>query len=98
VGFIVIAPPSPWAVKDKINATNALIGAADGSIRYYVHPRCENTIKALEGVCYKEGSEDFVIDKTANIEHWSDGLGYVILGAINLCPPDIISQGGRVYA
>ena len=24
-----------------------------------------------------------MIDKSANIEHWTDGLGYLILGAFN---------------
>ncbi len=30
---------------------------------------------------YKEGTEDYVIDKSANIEHWTDGLGYLVLGS-----------------
>jgi len=34
-------------------------------------------------VTFKDGAEDYVIDKSANIEHWTDGLGYLILGAFN---------------
>ena len=86
-GYKVISPKHPWAVKDKINSTNWLIRTAHGDIKMLVHPRCKNTIKALRNVTYKEGSEDYVIDKTANIEHWTDGLGYLVLGAFNQVKP-----------
>ena len=82
-GFSCISPKAPWAVKDKINATNWMIKTAKGSIRLFVHPRCKHTIKALKNVTFKDGAEDYVIDKSANIEHWTDGLGYLILGAFN---------------
>lgn len=82
-GFSCISPKAPWAVKDKINATNWIIKTAKGSIRLFVHPRCKHTIKALKNVTFKDGAEDYVIDKSANIEHWTDGLGYLILGAFN---------------
>jgi len=86
-GYKVISPKHPWAVKDKINSTNWLIRTAHGDCKMLVHPRCKNTIKALRNVTYKEGSEDYVIDKTANIEHWTDGLGYLVLGAFNQVKP-----------
>ena len=82
-GFDCVSPKAPWAVKDKINATNWMIRTADGHLKLFVHPRCKNTIKALKNVTYKQGAEDYVIDKSANIEHWTDGLGYLILGAFN---------------
>ena len=86
-GFKCISPKHPWAVKDKINSTNWLVRTAHGDCKLLVHPRCKNTIKALRNVTYKEGSEDYVIDKTANIEHWTDGLGYLVLGAFNQVKP-----------
>ena len=86
-GYKVISPKHPWAVKDKINSTNWLVRTAHGDIKMFIHPRCKNTIKALRNVTYKEGSEDYVIDKTANIEHWTDGLGYLVLGAFNQVKP-----------
>jgi len=86
-GFGCISPKHPWAVKDKINSTNWLVRTADGQIRLFIHPRCKNTIKALKNVTYKEGSEDYVIDKSAGIEHWTDGLGYLVLGAMNQVKP-----------
>jgi phage terminase large subunit len=82
-GFGCVSPKAPWAVKDKINATNWMIRTADGHLKLFVHPRCKNTIKALKNVTFKQGAEDYVIDKTANIEHWTDGLGYLILGEFN---------------
>ena len=82
-GFSCISPKAPWAVKDKINSTNWMIRTAAGHLKLFVHPRCKNTIKALKNVTYKQGAEDYVIDKAAGIEHWTDGLGYLILGAFN---------------
>lgn len=82
-GFGCISPRAPWAVKDKINATNWMIKTAEGQMRLFVHPRCKHTIKALKNVTYKQGAEDYVIDKSANIEHWTDGLGYLILSEFN---------------
>lgn len=82
-GFGCVSPKAPWAVKDKINATNSMIRNASGQIRLFVHPRCKNTIKALRNVTYKQGADDYVIDKSAGIEHWSDGLGYLIMSEFN---------------
>ena len=86
-GLKVIAPNSPWAVKDRLNATNWLIKNAEGERRMYVHPRCKNTIKGLRSVTFKEGAEDFIVDKDAGLEHWCDGLGYLILSAMNQVKP-----------
>jgi phage terminase large subunit len=97
-GFMCISPKHPWAVKDRLNATNWLIRNAEGEIRLFIHPRCKNTIKGLKNVTFKEGAEDFVVDKTAGIEHWCDGLGYLILSAMNQVKP--WKSGGssfRVY-
>ena len=86
-GFSCVSPKHPWAVKDRLNATNWLIKTAAGDVRMFVHPRCKNTIKGLKNVTFKEGAEDFVVDKTAGIEHWCDGLGYLILSAMNQVKP-----------
>ena len=94
-GMTVVSPKHPWAVKDKINATNWLIRNAEGEIRMFVHPRCKNLIKGLNNVTYKEGSEDYVVDKTAGLEHWNDGLGYLVLSAMNQVKP---WQVGRAKA
>lgn len=100
-GMTVVSPKHPWAVKDRLNATNWLIRNAEGEIRLFIHPRCKHTIKALTNVTYKEGSEDYIVDKTAGIEHWADGLGYLILSAINMVRPwktgSAKSKAGQVW-
>ena len=86
-GLEVVAPKSPWSVKDRLNATNWLICNAEGQRRLFVHPRCKNTIKGYRSVTYKEGAEDFVVDKDPGLEHWIDGAGYLILSAMNQVKP-----------
>ena len=49
----------------------------EGERRMYVHPRCKNTIKGFRSVTFKEGAEDFVVDKDPGLEHWIDGCGYL---------------------
>ena len=58
----------------------------------YVHPRCKNTIKGFRSVTYKEGAEDFVVDKDPGLEHWIDGCGYLILSAMNQVKPWKVGQ------
>ena len=86
-GIKVVAPNAPWAIKDKLNATNWLIKNAVGEIRMFVHPKAKNTIKGFKSVTYKEGSDDFVVDKDPGLEHWIDGAGYLILSAMNQVRP-----------
>ena len=86
-GIEVVAPNSPWSVKDRLNATNWLICNAEKQRRLFVHPRCKNTIKGYRSVTFKEGAEDFVVDKDPGLEHWIDGAGYLILSAMNQVKP-----------
>lgn len=86
-GFKCISPKHSWAVKDRLNATNWLIKNAEGTRRMFVHSRCKDLIKSFRSTTFKEGSQDFVIDKSADIEHWIDGTGYLILSAMNQVKP-----------
>ena len=92
-GIKVVAPNSPWAVKDRLNATNWLIKNAIGEVRMFVHPKAKNTIKGFKSVTYKEGSDDFVVDKDPGLEHWIDGAGYLILSAMNQVRPWTTGSG-----
>ena len=92
-GIKVVAPNSPWAVKDRLNATNWLIKNAEDERRLFLHPRCKNTIKGFRSVTYKEGAEDFVVDKDPGLEHWIDGCGYLILSAMNQVKPWKVGSG-----
>ncbi len=65
------------SVKDRINAVNSMLQAADMKRRLFINPSCKKIIKDLMDVSYKEGTVE--IDKS-NLEltHASDGLGYWI--------------------
>ena len=86
-GMKVVSPKAPWSVKDRIQATNYLIRNANDELRLFIHPRCKDTIKGLKSVTFKEGSEDFIVNKDPGLEHWTDGLGYLILSAMNKVKP-----------
>jgi len=64
------------AVRDRINSVNARLKNAKGDVNYYVNPSCRVTIKSFERTQYKEGTSD--IDKTQDIEHITDAIGYYI--------------------
>ena len=97
-GIEVIAPKQPWAVKDRLNATNWLICNAEKQRRLFVHPRAKNTIKGFKSVTYKEGAQDFIVDKAPGLEHWIDGCGYLILSAMNQVRPYHLTQTQNRYA
>lgn len=68
-------PKNPM-VSDRINAVNAMLKNADGTIRLRVDKRCKNLIDSLEQVIYKPGTRD--IDKKRNNDHMGDAIGYPI--------------------
>jgi hypothetical protein len=100
-GLRVVSPRAPWSIKDRLNSTNWLIRNADGERRMFVHPRCKHVIKSLKNLTYKEGVDEFIPDKDSGLDHHADGLGYMILSAINLVKPWTIgsakSRLGQVY-
>ena len=75
-GFQVFAPKKAPAVADRINEVNALLTNASKQHRLYIHSRCKETIKGLDGMTYKKGSS--IPDKTLGLDHITDGLGYLI--------------------
>lgn len=64
------------AVADRVNSVNRMLMNANGDVRLKVHEDCKHVIGAFEQVAYKEGSRQ--IDKSMNIEHISDAIGYCI--------------------
>lgn len=63
-------------VVDRINCVNRKLQAADGTINFYVDPRCKSLITSLEQTIYKTGTNE--VDKTMDIEHSADSVGYPI--------------------
>jgi hypothetical protein len=75
-GFRVKAPNIAPLVVDRVNEVNALALNAQGRRRLFIHPRCTKTIKCLDALPYKDNSS--IIDKSLNIDHLPDALGYVV--------------------
>lgn len=75
-GFDVIAPEAAPPVVDRVNEVNAMFLNAKGEKRCFVHPKCKNLIKGLDGLTYKEGTSQ--PDKKLGLDHFPDGLGYKI--------------------
>ena len=63
-------------VADRINAVNRMWRAANGDVKMRVSTICKHVITAMEQVIYKPGTRD--VDKTMNIEHAGDAVGYPI--------------------
>jgi hypothetical protein len=75
-GFRVIAPKKAPAVADRINEVQAMLCTADGTRRLFVHPRCTELIKGLDGMTYKKDTSQ--PDKTLGLDHITDALGYLV--------------------
>ncbi|OGP23851.1 MAG: hypothetical protein A2X93_00795 [Deltaproteobacteria bacterium GWC2_56_8] len=64
------------AVRDRVNAVNALLGSAGGETRLSHHPRCAALRKDLETI---EWAGSNGMDKTKKeLTHASDALGYFV--------------------
>lgn len=75
-GFRVVAPKKAPAVADRINEVQAMLRTADGNTRMYIHPRCTELIRGLDGLTYKDGTS--APDKGLGLDHISDALGYLV--------------------
>jgi hypothetical protein len=74
-GFVVKAPHSHEAVRDRINAVNARFCNSKGERRLFIDPRCRYLIESLERQVYKEGTT--TPDKDGGWDHLNDSLGYL---------------------
>ena len=75
-GFLVKAPNSHTAVRDRINAVNSRLCGSDGQRRLLFLPRCKYTIEGLDRHTYKEGTTQ--PDKDSGYDHMMDALGYMV--------------------
>jgi len=75
-GFTVRYHRQHAQVKDRINAANSLFyKREDGTTRFYIDPKCKNTIKSLKNYSYKEDTQ--IPDKGEH-DHFFDALTYPI--------------------
>lgn len=67
------APP----IVDSVNAVNRMLMTASGKTSMYVSSKCKGTIESLERTTWVDGNPNTAsIDKTAGVEHFSDGIRY----------------------
>ena len=91
-GFHVVAPKSPWRVKDKINALNCGFQTADGARHIFIDPSCRELIKCLRSWTYTEGSNS--PDKKMGNDHMPDALGYLCLARFNMAKSYMTGSSG----
>lgn len=75
-GFRVLAPNAAPLVVDRNNLCNAMFKNAAGDRRLFIHPRCKQLIKCLDGLTYKQDTNQ--PDKGLGLDHLPDALAYVI--------------------
>jgi len=64
-------------IVDSVAAVNKQLMTAAGDVNMYFHPRCTQLIKSMERTKWVESNPDIAtIDKSENIEHFSDGVRY----------------------
>lgn len=83
-------------IKDRINAANSLFFLRDDTTtRFYIDPKCKNTIKSLQNYSYKEDSQ--VPDKDSGYDHLFDALTYLIQFVFPIQKP-VIAQAPQRWA
>jgi hypothetical protein len=75
-GFTVRYHRAHPLIKDRINAANSLFYKRDdGTTKFYIDPKCKNTIKSLKNYSYKEDSQ---VPMKGEFDHMFDALTYPI--------------------
>jgi len=75
-GFGLIAPKKHPLVVDRINNVQSMLKNADDQRRLFIHPKCTELIRCLDGLTYKDGTSQ--PDKTLGLDHMTDALGYMV--------------------
>lgn len=76
-GLVIRVNPSNPAVKDRVNAVNAMILNGNGERRWKVNTdACQTLTEALEQQAYDSNGEP---DKTTGHDHPTDAAGYLIV-------------------
>jgi hypothetical protein len=78
-GIEVFARKKSPPIADSVQAVNAKLMTAAGEVEMYVHPRCTGVIKSLERTQWMDKNPDSAtLDKSEGIEHYSDGVRYIV--------------------
>jgi hypothetical protein len=76
--FRIHARESSPTLVDSAKAVNRQLMTASGQTNMYLHPSCRHTIISLERTSWVEGTDNALIDKSDSVEHWSDGIRYMV--------------------
>jgi hypothetical protein len=78
-GIKVRADSRAPSLIDSVNSVNRKLMNAAGDIEVFVHPRCTGFTQSIDKTKWTDNRPDFaIIDKSADIEHYSDGFRYFI--------------------
>ena len=78
-GFKVLARSSMPSVVDSVAAVNRKLLNANNEISYFIHPRCHELLQSFERTIWSETQTDRArIDKSQNMEHFTDGVRYFV--------------------
>jgi len=75
-GFKVYSPKAHPPIKDRFNSVNRMLCDASGDRRYFIDPKCKETMLTMAKHSYKLGSG--IPDKDSGLDHMGDSLGYYI--------------------
>jgi hypothetical protein len=76
-GFEVLVRSRAPGISDSVNAVNRLFMNAAGDCNWYVDSNCKEFIRSMERTVWLENRPDSaMIDKSGNVEHFSDGARY----------------------
>ena len=81
---------SPYKVIDRINTVNAMLLNAQGSRRLLIAPKCNQLIKALDCLAYREGTK--IPDKRSGFDHVTDALGYLMMAVFPIVTDSVSTQ------
>lgn len=70
-------PAANPRIHDRYSAVNAMLRNAKGTVRLFIHPKCEKLREDLESRTYKEGTRE-ADDTNLDSGHITDALGYPI--------------------
>lgn len=93
-GFDVVAPRKAPGVMDRLNTVNAMLCNAAGERNLLIHPRCTRLAKCLDGLTYKEGTNQ--PNKGLGLDHLPDALGYLVWSEFPILQPG--SRSGEIAA
>ena len=78
-GFLIRAKPRAPSVVNSAAAVNRKLENAEGKTSLFIHPRCVEVIRSLERTVWSERVIDSAkIDKSNGVEHFSDGIRYIV--------------------